>query len=446
MRLLFVNPYIHDFAAHDLWTHPLGLLYLAELAERWGFAVEILDLLDRHHPAWQRKGRFPIKTHANGTGPFHKVELEKPAAVGFLKRRFSRYGAPREAVEARLANMEIPDVVFCTSSMTYWYPGVAETVALLRRFFPQTPLVLGGTYATLLSAHARETVRPDLLIRGPGEKALGRYLSQQSKRELPPIEGCAPIFSLCRVWRHYPILKSYPLLTSRGCPFTCSFCAGVRLNPPFFQVDPKKVEAEIRLATQKLAQTELVFFDDALFCRPERHIKPLLRRVRELEETFRFHTPNGLLARFIDLELAELMAQCRFVRPRLSLETISARHGPRIDHKVDRKQYANAVAALHRAGYTAGDIVTYLLVGLVGQTIEEIREAVAFVHDVGSRVSLAYLSPIPATAEHEKAKLDPSTDPLLLSNTVYLAHFRPALYEAVESLRLEIKTKNERLG
>jgi hypothetical protein len=29
MKLILINPWIYDFAAYDLWSKPLGLLYLA---------------------------------------------------------------------------------------------------------------------------------------------------------------------------------------------------------------------------------------------------------------------------------------------------------------------------------------------------------------------------------------------------------------------------------
>jgi hypothetical protein len=90
--------------------------------------------------------------------------------------------------------------------------------------------------------------------------------------------------------------------------------------------------------------------------------------------------------------------------------------------------------ALHWAGYAPEEIVTYLLVGLAGQSKEDIRRDVGYVLESGSSVSVARLSPIPGTREHLKASIPDGTDPRLLSNTLYLPLFRPKLWEQLEPL------------
>lgn len=437
-RLLFVNPYIHDVAAHDVWVRPLGLLHLVELAEAWGFGLDLVDVLDRHHPAWAGGSDDPRgHSRPDGTGHFHKAELEKPACLSGVRRRFCRYGAPIENVKERLGRLSPPDVVFLTSSMTYWFSGVCETAELIRECFPRADVVLGGTYATLMPGHARRVVRPDRLVAGPGEEAFRRILEQAAgEKALPSVTG----WGLRHVWRHYPTLHSYPLLTSRGCLLDCSFCASSKVSPPFVQAPVEEVVEEISHASQRLGQSELVFFDDALLARPDRHIKPILRRVVEMKSAgvlspdLHFHTPNGLMARQIDSELADLMRSSGFVRPRLSLETVSNADPEAMSNKVTREEHSRAVALLHRAGYAPEEIVTYLLVGLAGQSIEDIRRDVGYVLESGSSVSVARLSPIPGTREHLKASIPDGTDPRLLSNTLYLPLFRPKLWEQLEPL------------
>jgi len=36
-RILLINPWIHDFAAYDLWAKPAGLLYLASTLKKNGY-------------------------------------------------------------------------------------------------------------------------------------------------------------------------------------------------------------------------------------------------------------------------------------------------------------------------------------------------------------------------------------------------------------------------
>ncbi|HSO60797.1 MAG TPA: hypothetical protein VLR50_07155 [Desulfobacterales bacterium] len=87
-HILLVNPWIHDFAAHDFWAGPLGLLTLAGILRQHGCRVSYIDCLDRFHPRGPQgdpRARF-------GCGPFRKARLPKPAVFGDVPRRFSRYG------------------------------------------------------------------------------------------------------------------------------------------------------------------------------------------------------------------------------------------------------------------------------------------------------------------------------------------------------------------
>ena len=49
-NILLINPWIYDFAAYDMWTEPLGLLYIASLLRENGYRVSLINCLDRHHP------------------------------------------------------------------------------------------------------------------------------------------------------------------------------------------------------------------------------------------------------------------------------------------------------------------------------------------------------------------------------------------------------------
>ena len=49
--LILINPWIYDFAAYDLWSKPLGLLYLASELRRKGFTIHLMDCMDVDYPA-----------------------------------------------------------------------------------------------------------------------------------------------------------------------------------------------------------------------------------------------------------------------------------------------------------------------------------------------------------------------------------------------------------
>jgi hypothetical protein len=438
-HFLFVNPWIHDFAAYDLFYRPLGLLHLAEFMAKGPADITVIDLLDRYNPRWA--GKFPHHRDTDaGTGHFYREKIEKPAVLAHIPRYFSQYGVPRATAEYVFQSLEpIPNALFLTSHMTYWYSGVKETAAILRHLFPGIPLVLGGIYASLMPEHAQNIIKPDLLITGHNFSLLKTWLKDRFDVVIPrEIHN-----RLRKVWQHYPVLKHYPLLTSVGCPYRCAFCAGPRLNPVFFQFSPDSILDDIAFARAERGLSHFVFYDDALFINRETHIKPLLKNILQRWSPLTFHSPNGLFARFIDEELAEMMAAARFQEPRLSLETVAPEHRHLISNKVNRKTYLEAVRHLQRAGYGPGDIITYVIMGLPGQTPREVEETAQAALDAGSRVSLSAYSPVPGTPLSEKSGLCDTDDPLLQNNTVY---FRTTPYhEEWESLRLMVKERNHKI-
>ncbi len=125
--------------------------------------------------------------------------------------------------------------------MTYWYPGVAVAIRLAREHFPGVPVILGGIYATLCPEHAREHSGADRVVAGPGEAAIGPLLEEITGWS-PPGAIVPDLDDLDS--RPYPALDllehpSYiPILTSRGCPLDCSYCASRQLQPVYRRRDP----------------------------------------------------------------------------------------------------------------------------------------------------------------------------------------------------------------
>ncbi|MBW1725609.1 MAG: cobalamin B12-binding domain-containing protein, partial [Deltaproteobacteria bacterium] len=148
-HILLINPWIHDFAAYDFWAKPLGLLTLASILRRHGFNITYMDCLDRFHPE-----AFPVNPYARyGRGPYLKTRIPKPRGLEDIPRNYSRYGIRKEWFMKDLISIHRPDLVLMTSMMTYWYPGIQETIAVLKEVFPDVAIVLGGIYASLCPEH-----------------------------------------------------------------------------------------------------------------------------------------------------------------------------------------------------------------------------------------------------------------------------------------------------
>jgi len=414
-NLLLLNPWIHDFAAYDLWMKPLGLLYLGAMLEQAGWAVELIDCLDPFDEAvLARQGRAQPKRKL-GTGPLWAEPMETPPPLAHIPRRYKRFGIPPDRLRARLQAARPPQWILVTSMMTYWYPGVRETIAVARSVFPNVPIVLGGIYATLCPDHAIAHSGADFVLPGPGEEALHRFSISDFR---------FPIFDAWP-WPAYhllPKLDSVSILTARGCPYRCTYCASHLLQPRFERRPPEDVVEEIAFYVQRRHVSHVAFYDDALLLDPDRHIRPLLQGLIDRRLPVQLHTPNGLHARFVDRDLAQQMRQAGFRTIRLSFESSHPDRQRDSSNKVSNDDLAAALDHLRAAGFGPQEVGVYVMLGQPEETLQEVIDSLVFVHRCGARIKPAQYSPIPGTADFERsAALIPALrdEPLLHNNTLY---------------------------
>jgi hypothetical protein len=417
-RVLCVNPWIVDFAAYSLWIEPLGLLSVSAVLRQAGHDVGLIDCLDRQHPAApaprSERDRY-------GCGHYYKVELPKPDVLAHVPRRWGRYGLPVAVFEAELDAQPRPDAVLITSMMTYWYPGPFEAIRRVKARWPDVPVALGGVYATLCEDHARTHSGADAVFTGPGELQALQWVndvSGESRALDVRLEDVLPAHDLRRPQGFVAIQ------TAQGCPFHCPYCAVHQLCPAgFVPRAPQRVVEEIAWCVEELGARDIAFYDDALLVRGEQHLHPILDGVIQRGLQVGFHTPNGLHARFIDPPLARKMRRAGFVTIRLGLETIDREQEARDGGKVDEASFPRAVHTLFDAGFSAGEVAAYVLIGRPGQSVEKAGATVRFAHELGIQVRPAQFSPLPRTAEWEAAVaagcITPDCDPLLHNNSIY---------------------------
>jgi radical SAM superfamily enzyme YgiQ (UPF0313 family) len=389
-RILLINPWIHDFAAFDLWSKPLGLLYVAECLRRKGVEVALLDCLD---VSSEKK---------YGTGHFLKQEIPKPTALKGIRRRYSRYGISEQAFLDSLESCYEPDVVLVTSMMTYWYPGAFRIIELVREHLPKTPILLGGVYATLCHEHARRFSGADHVHVGKVGKdffeLLSRYMPIDVQKKEDPVMDCRPAIDLMTEPR-YGIMT-----TSEGCPFRCPYCASDILNPCFRQKSHERCFEEIFWMCRTLNLSDIAFYDDALLVSAKTHLIPLMEMTCESGLNTRFHVPNGLHVREITSEVAMVLKRSGFKTIRLGLEMVESASGRTLDDKTSYAELSEAISALKGAGFEDSEIGVYLLSGLPAQTREEVEESMRKVKEAGARPYLSEFSPIPGTKIWDAAR------------------------------------------
>lgn len=433
-KILLVNPPIYDFAAYDLWAKPLGLLYLSSILKQQNIDVQFFDYMDRNYPNIEKK-----ESNKYGCGHYIQQEIQKPKVISNIKRKYHRFGIPTDIAENFFKKIDKPDVIILGSIMTYWYLGVVESASLLKKIFPSVPIILSGIYATLCSEHAKTIKSIDNIVVGsfdnfnPIFKKYGINVTLNSNFANFPL----PDYSFYNN-KEYVVLK-----TSIGCPFKCDYCAQYILNNNTYTIkNPLIIKDEIYKLTEVNIKN-IAFYDDALIFNSNKLIKVLLKELQKNNKSFYFHTPNGLHARFLDEELAELMFNAKFVQPRFSLETSNSQEQKNSNNKVSNMEYERTIKYLNNVGYKKGEYITYLLIGMPGQNIENIRESIKYVHNFGSRISLSEYSPIPYTKDWQNLPDELKQDPLTQNNTYFMTLNKD--YDKLTKLKEFAKELNKKL-
>lgn len=441
-NLLLINPWIYDFAAYDLWSKPLGLLYLASFLRQQGFLIDYIDCMDKY------VGDRRPKVKKYGIGNFRREIVQKPDILSDIPRHYARYGMSKDMFYKKLREIPVPDAVLVSTMMTYWYLGPKHVIEIIRELYPKVPVIVGGVYATLMPEHVKSVLNPDIIVTGPGEKKILKVLCD--------------LFQLnCNDFRlpididDYPYpafdLVSHPdyliIMTARGCPFNCSFCAQKQIAMDFTQRNPKRVVQEISDQYRQFKIHDFAFYDDALFINRDKHIKVILRKIIESPLPVRLHSPNGLFARYIDSELAQLMFRANFKTIRLSFETSNEDRRKDMYNKISNYGMVRAIDNLVKAGYEPRDLEAYVLMGLPEQDLDEVVSSIIFVNNLGVQVRLASYSPIPGTKDFDRAVkagiISPNIDPLLTNNSIFPLNRSRYDYESFRKLRILSQILNE---
>ncbi len=446
--VLLINPWIYDFAAYDLWVKPLGLLYIAGVLRRNGYDIHFIDCLVRKNPQVNKEGIEHGTRNKYGSGHFLKEHIEKPEALKEIPRNYRRYGIGVEAFEQELLKLSKPDVILVTSMMTYWYMGVFQAIALCKKIYPDVPVILGGIYTTLCPEHALHYSGADYYIYGEGEVSalkLIREITQSSTSFIPVLKDLDslpyPAFDLMED------LNSLAILTSRGCPNKCTYCASSLLHNTLRQRNYLKVVEEIAYWINNYPVKNIAFYDDALLYKAEERFIPLLRKLIRMNTGCTFHIPNGLHVSRITEEIASLLFQASCKTIRVGLETAIEERQTQTEGKTTNKDFERAVTQLWKAGYNPEDIGAYLLVGIPGQKVEEVRESIQFVMDCGARPFLAEYSPIPGTDLWQNAigtsPFDLIKEPLFHNNSILPCRSNVLTWKHLYQLRNEVKLSQQ---
>ena len=285
-----------------------------------------------------------------------------------------------------------PNEVWISCLFTFYWQGAKLVYDITHDFNPLIKIKLGGAYPTLSREHAAQHFpRADIYESTPEDPIRFTNIDISLYRRIP---------------------RMFPILTSVGCPYKCEWCAVPYLegNNMIFK-DPMDVVHDIE---EKFYYGVKVFrfLDSHLLANYENHFKIILEEIIKRDIKAEFYSYGGLNPLFTKEEILELMAKAGFTRIQLPIETINEDILKDNKRPVSIKAWLGTVYRLRRI--TRLEVVSYLLCGIPGQTIQEIYRTINFLEDNGVTPTPLFFSPIPGTRYEDERPLE-TLHPFLFS-------------------------------
>jgi len=157
----------------------------------------------------------------------------------------------------------------------------------------------------------------------------------------------------------------YPLITSRGCPYSCSYCSVPEIVGKRWRFrSAEDVISELEYAKKTYGVKRFQILDDNFTLEMGR-AKKFCRLLIDSKLNFEWSCPNGLRADRLDAELIELMKKsgCRFVS--IGVESLAKPVFERINKKEKLEDITKAINLLKKVGIRVNG---FFIIGLPGST------------------------------------------------------------------------------
>lgn len=416
MKILLIDPPFKRFTGFVNFYYPIGLGYVAAVLRNADYEVTILDV------DAIKKG-----TDIDFSDEYKRLELYKDGLNDDGHEAW-------QDITKVLVDYK-PDLVGITA-MTTKFGSVLKTAEIVKRHNPQLLIVVGGPHATLLPDQTLKSENIDMVVRGEGEltfvelvevlvrskgSGVGRNGPSAISPQLSAIKGISyknngrvvhnpprefikdldeipfPARDLLMHPRNYTSEDMGAIMTSRGCPFNCSYCC----HPWGKRVRHRSVEnviREMKKVKDTYGTTQFEYKDDT-FTVNRRWVLELCDRL--ISEKVKVNWGCTTRVELLNEELVEMMkkAGCNVVK--LGIETGSERILKETKKGITFDHVKRAAKLLNRHGiFWSG----YFMIGLPTETEEDIRKTYEFMKELNPYYAgLGIYNPFPKTELFDQA-------------------------------------------
>jgi radical SAM superfamily enzyme YgiQ (UPF0313 family) len=430
--VLLVNPYVLGRHAPRVASYrpypPLGLLYLGAVLREAGYDVAIYDGTFEDRPE-----RFRDYLH----------RTERPRIAGVYAMNSFRDDAVA-AIEV-MKELGIPVIAGGPDPSIYDQQYLDGGVDVVVRGEGEHA-ILEILAAFGLHPQGQGTPKKpsdEALANIPGVSFLNSEVRHQRAKDRPASKSMdqlpAPAYDLIDLdiyvaeWRRVHGYASLQFMTSRGCPFSCTWCARPIFGRKYRQYSASRAADEVEHLVKRYGIEHLWLFDDTFVVRRE-WVEQFCDEIvaRKLKVRWECLARTDL----VDRGLLEKMKAAGCERINFGFESGSQRVLDAMKKGTTVEDARRVAGDMHQLGITMGG---YVLFGYPGEEWEDIEKTIALIRDlapVDYSTSVAY--PMPGTefydlvqnfmhADSRWAEEDPDS-------VKWEAPFSAGFYRAIESL------------
>ena len=271
--------------------------------------------------------------------------------------------------------VEEADIVGITATSLSFKEAVKVANAV-KANYPDKYIMLGGVQATIAPQQAMDTGVFDCVVRGEGDNE--EYLQHIiTTRERGVIYGNDNLTNLDKLpILAYHLLDGYkykpmpphgmhgavmPMLTSRGCPYKCSFCSKAVFGSKYRSKSPGNIIEEI-VALQRRGIKEIAFYDDIFGLKKDEAMCLL-----DMLEPLGMHWTCQSRVNLVDAEILKAMHRAGCFAIAYGLESGSPEILKAISKDITLEQTERAVRLTQEAGIR---VIGYFMLGSPGETGE----------------------------------------------------------------------------
>ncbi|MFZ0429734.1 MAG: radical SAM protein [Acidobacteriota bacterium] len=363
----------------------LGLLYLGTALRSEGFDVTILDcpkdaVTFSDFSRLIREGEFDVvgfrcysRDHNYVRYHAEIVKRVRPAALTLM-------GGPHPSALPEFVLRDMPHIDFA------WQAEAEEGLPRLLQLFGECgPAIPAADLATIPGLVWRDSGEERIVVNAP---SFGLDLDRFG---LPAWDLVQPETYPGFIWDEY-----YPMVTTRGCPYPCSYCNAPRLSGKKLRHrSPEHVIEELRLLKSRYGVNRFSILDDE-FTLNRKYVFALCEALIDAGLNLKWDCPNGVRIDSLYPDMLRIMEAAGCEALAVGIESGTARVQKMIDKRVTVERIREKAAVV--TGCSRIRLTGYFMIGFLEETEEEIRETIRFACELPLRkANFNIVIPIPGT-------------------------------------------------